>query len=224
MIRINLLPVREARRRESGKQQLLLFAILIVAEIGGFFYWSSIKEEQLSRIRTQNQGLQAKVRELQNQTKAVAKIKAEKAELEKQKAVLDSLVEGQTGPVKMLDELSLMLTAVEDPALKLAQKKRGWNPDWDPRRLWIDTFVENNRGVRLTGHARSNDDLAEFLHRLNTAKHFTNVRLNFSEAAEHDGIKGVRFDIDMLVLYGPADLRRLAAGEIGPEAKKKRGH
>jgi type IV pilus assembly protein PilN len=222
MIRINLLPVREARKRESGKQQLLIAVVLVIIEVGAFFYWSSTVDDELNGIVSKNNTLQQQVAESNKRSAEIERMKQEKEDLERQKHVLDSLVEGQTGPVRMLDELSLILTVVEDPALKLAQKKRGWNPDWDPRRLWIDTFVEHNRGVKVTGHARSNDDLAEFLHRLNTAKHFTDVRLNVSEAAEYQGTKGVRFDLDMLVLYGPADLKRLAEDDLGPNAKAKK--
>ncbi len=221
MIRINLLPVREAKKRESGKQMLLLFVVLVIAEVGVFFYWSSSKDDELASLVGKNGGLAAEVKKLEALAATGKKAEAEKVELERQKQVLDSIVEGQTGPVKMLDELSLMLSPVEDPALKLAQKKRGWNPDWDPKRLWIKTFVENNRIVKMTGYARSNDDLAEFLHRLSSARHFTEVRLNFSAAVQEQGMKTVQFDIDMLALYGQADLKKLAAGELGAAKKSE---
>jgi len=138
--------------------------------------------------------------------------------------VLDSLVEGQAGPVKMLDELSLILTPVTDPILKLNVQKRGWNPDWDPKRLWIEAFREEKRKLKINGYARTNDDLAEFLHRMNTSKHFVNVRLNLSEsvqASQMDGLKLVRFDLDALTIYGPADVKRLAAHEIGDPPPKQ---
>jgi type IV pilus assembly protein PilN len=219
MIRINLLPVREAKKRESGKQMLLLFVALVIVEVGVFFYWSSSKDDELASLATKNAALAADVKKLEDLAAKGKQIESEKAELERQKQVLDSIVEGQTGPVNMLGELSLMLTSVDDPALKLAQKKRGWNADWDPKRLWIKTFVENNRVVKVTGFARSNDDLAEFLHRLSSARHFTEVKLNYSAAAQERGMKTVQFDIDMLALYGQTDLKKLAAGELGVTKK-----
>ena len=139
--------------------------------------------------------------------------------------MLDGLLEGQAGPVKMLDELSVMLTPVSDPLQKLAQEKRRWTPDWDPKRLWIMSFVESSRKLKIQGYARTNDDLAEFLHRLNTSKHFVEVRLNLSEMVELSavpGLKLVRFDVDALALYGPADVKRLAAGDIGAAAERKK--
>ena len=58
----------------------------------------------------------------------VASLKDQRADLEKQKAVLDSLIEGQTGPVK-IDELSRILRVTEDPKM---------NSTCDPRlNPWI---------------------------------------------------------------------------------------
>jgi type IV pilus assembly protein PilM len=226
--RINLLPVKEARKRESGRQFLVFFAVLLIAELGVLYYWQSETEAELARVEGQNAKIQAQLKDAEEKSAQVAKMQTEKDELEKQKVVLDGLLEGQAGPVKMLDEVSVMLTPVSDPIQKLAQEKRRWNPDWDPKRLWVESFVEASRKLKIQGYARTNDDLAEFLHRLNTSKHFVEVRLNLSEMVEVSvvpGLKLVRFDVDALALYGPADVKRLAAGEIGiaAERKKKQG-
>jgi type IV pilus assembly protein PilM len=223
--RINLLPVKEARKRESGKQFLALMGIALLILVGVMYYWQSETEAELARIEGQNNKITAQLKEADAKSKQIALMQAEKDELEKQKVVLDGLLEGQAGPVKMLDELSVMLTPVSDPIQKLAQEKRRWNPDWDPKRLWIMSFVESSRKLKIQGYARTNDDLAEFLHRLNTSKHFVEVRLNLSEMVELSavpGLKLVRFDVDALALYGPADVKRLAAGDIGAAAERKK--
>ena len=42
MIRINLLPVRQSRKREAGKQWLALFALTFVAAlVGNYFWWNA---------------------------------------------------------------------------------------------------------------------------------------------------------------------------------------
>ena len=117
----------------------------------------------------------------------------------------------------MLDELSQMLTPIEDPARKLQVRSRGWNPDWDTKRLWIDQFLEKRRKVQIVGHARSNEDLAEFLERLNSSRHFVKVRLKESTAivrAELNDARLMKFAIDALAIYGPGDVRRLSAGTL----------
>ncbi len=226
MIRINLLPVREAEKKKSGKQLLVLGLVLILAQVAVLFFIQSEANNELLAAKQRNAGIKKDIDKLKKKTKAVADLQRQQAELEQQKAVLDGLIEGQTGPVKMLDELSRMLTPIDDPKLKLEVQQRGWNPDWDPRRLWIDGFVEGERAVKVQGHARTNEDLAEFLTRLGSSRHFVKIKLNVSETVEManlDDTKMVKFDLNALVIYGPADVKRLAAGELGqPKGKRRR--
>ena len=225
MIRINLLPVREAEKKKSGKQLLVLGAMLILGLVAVLFFIQSEANNDLLAAKQRNADIKKDIDKLKKKTSAVADLQRQQAELEQQKAVLDGLIEGQTGPVKMLDELSRMVTPIEDPKLKLEVQQRGWNPDWDPRRLWIDGFVEGERAVKVQGHARTNEDLAEFLTRLGSSRHFVKIKLNVSETVEManlDGTKMVKFDLNALVIYGPADVKRLAAGELGTGGKKRR--
>lgn len=225
MIRINLLPVREAEKKKSGKQILVLGLVLILGLVAVLFFVQSEADNDLLAARQRNADIKKDIDKLKKKTSAVADLQRQQAELEQQKAVLDGLIEGQTGPVKMLDELSRMVTPIEDPKLKLEVQQRGWNPDWDPRRLWIDGFVEGERAVKIQGHARTNEDLAEFLTRLGSSRHFVKIQLNVSEAVSmtnSDDSKMVKFDLNALVIYGPADVKRLAAGELGQGSKKRR--
>ena len=217
MIRINLLPVSDAARQKSGRQFLTLLLILVAAEVLALMYLQTEKDQELKNLERQNAAISKSIKLLKKKTSAVTALKAEQKELEQQKAVLDSLVEGQSGPVKMLDELSQMLTPIEDPARKLQVRSRGWNPDWDTKRLWIDQFLEKRRKVQIVGHARSNEDLAEFLERLNSSRHFVKVRLKESTAivrAELNDARLMKFAIDALAIYGPGDVRRLSAGTL----------
>lgn len=228
MIRINLLPVREAARRESGRQVVVIFVALLLLEAVGLFYFQSTKQEELDQLQGRNKAIQTKITQLRTKTAAVADLESKKAELEQQKAVLDGLIEGQGGPVKMLDELGQILTPLDGAEARLAAEARGWNPDWDPKRLWIDGFREKERVVQMTGHARTNEDLAEFLLRLQKSRHFVNTNLKVSEAVNLQALgdaRFVQFNLETIVIYGPADIRKLAAGELGDDAKKKKkGH
>lgn len=225
MIRINLLPVREAARRESGRQIVVVFAALIVLEVVGLWYFQTTKQEELDVLIGKNKATQTKITKLQAKTAAVSDLETKKAELEQQKSVLDGLIEGQGGPVKMLDELGQILTPLDGAEARLAAESKGWNPDWDPKRLWVDTFRETDREVQMSGHARTNEDLAEFLLRLGKSRHFVNTNLKVSEAVTLAALgeaKFVVFSLETIVIYGPADIRKLATGELG--AGKKRKH
>ena len=41
MVRINLLPIRASKKRELGKQWLVLFALVAVASFVGNYFWYS---------------------------------------------------------------------------------------------------------------------------------------------------------------------------------------
>lgn len=225
MIRINLLPVREAVQKRAGKQFLLLAIIILVAEAGALFYLQSEAEGELGKVTTSNAGIASKVAALKEKTKEIAALEVEKAKLEKQKQVLDGLVEGKSGPVKVLFALSTVLRRIDDPEEKITAQNQGWNPDWDPKTLWIESMVEKNRRVRLSGIARSNEDLAQFLRRLNSSKHFVEVELRVTEVFPIKELKDarfVRFDIDAVVLYGPGDVRKLAEGTLTADDQRKR--
>jgi len=228
MIRINLLPIREAEKKRSGRKQLVVFAALILLEVAALYVYQDSQQSKYNRVAAKNAGIQAKITKIQKKTKDVDKLVRQEAALDAQKAVLDRLVEGQSGPINMLNELARMLTPIEEPKLKVSVAARGWNPDWEPKRLWIDSFEERSRGVLISGHARTLDDLAEFLGRLETSRYFVESKLRVSEVVEiasgnkSTKAKLVKFDIQTLVIYGPADVQRLAKGTLGASKKKKK--
>src|SRR6478609_187876 len=100
MIRINLLPVRQAKKKEMGRQQLVLFAgiVFLAFVFNGWGYFS---------VSTELSGKQADVTKRQGEIKQLEKIIGEvntitkdKKALEDKLAVLDELRKGRTGPVK----------------------------------------------------------------------------------------------------------------------------
>ena len=222
MIRINLLPVKQAASVQAGKNILLVFAVLLIAEAGGLFYYQSGKDAELADAKSINKRLTTEIAKLEKETKKIDQLEKEAAELEQQQLVLDSLVDGQTGPVRVLAALATVLSPIDDPIERKNKQQLGWDIDWDPKKLWIDTFSEKNRHVDFLGHARTNEDLAEFLHRLGTSIHFVNINLDFSELVTLSVVKDeefVRFHIEADCIYGKTDVEKLAAGTLG--AKKK---
>lgn len=224
MIRINLLPTRTGSGT-GGIKVFLIFLIVLLVEAGGLYSFQMSQEDELQRVQATNAKLAKDIEKIQKQTDQVVVLEAEKEELEKQKRVLMTLKEGQSGPVKLLDELSRLLSPIEDPEEKLKARHLGWTVDWDHRRLWIDTFIEQNRVLLISGHARNNNDVAEFLKRMNSSKHFVQTRLDISKAVElpqFNKAQFVEFKIGSLAIYGPGDVKRLATGELGVSKKNRK--
>jgi len=144
MIRINLLPVRAAKKKEMGKQILVLFAIVLIAAFVGNYMWYADRQKEYDQNAAGIAQVKTKIAELDKIIGEVSKISERKTEVEKKLNVLDNLRKGRAGPVKMLDALA---TAT-------------------PKKLWLKAFTEEKGAVKVTGSAISHDDVAEFMSNL----------------------------------------------------------
>lgn len=155
MIKINLLPVRAAKKREFGRQQLVLFVLLLVlAGIGNYFVYNRF-QSQLSSLDKQIAATRAEIAQLEKTIGEVKSIKDDKKALEDKLKILDSLKKGRTGPVKVLDELSSLV----------------------PQKVWLVDFAEQNGGVSMIGQATSYEDLSTFSKKLKSSEHFKNITI-----------------------------------------------
>jgi type IV pilus assembly protein PilN len=141
MIRINLLPVRVAKKREMGRQILVLFAVILVAGFVGNYMWYDARSSEFEQNAAAMKQIQNKIEELKKVIGEVDKINDRKAEVEKKLGVLDGLRKGRSGPVKMLDALASAM----------------------PKKLWLKEFNEAKGGMKITGSAVSHDEVAEFM-------------------------------------------------------------
>jgi type IV pilus assembly protein PilN len=155
MIHINLLPVRAAKKREFGRQQLVLFVLLLVlAGIGNYFVYNRF-ESELRSLDKQIATTRAEIAQLEKTIGEVKSIKDDKKALEDKLKILDTLKKGRTGPVKVLDELASVV----------------------PQKVWILEFSEQNGGVSITGQAVNYEDLSTFSKKLKASTHFTNITI-----------------------------------------------
>ncbi|MCP3143998.1 PilN domain-containing protein [Pyxidicoccus xibeiensis] len=145
MIRINLLPVRAVKKRELGRQVLVLFALVLLGAGVGNYLWYADRDGEATRNRMAIAQTRTKIAELEKVIGEVKNINARKAEVEKKLAVLDSLRKGRNGPVRMLDALASAT----------------------PKKVWVKSFSEANNQVSIDAAAVSHDEVAEFMRGLN---------------------------------------------------------
>jgi type IV pilus assembly protein PilN len=144
MIRINLLPVRAVKKREMGRQILVLGAgVLLVAAVANAA-WYLDRNSTYNRNQERIQASRVKIAELEKVIGEVNNINKRKREVEEKLKVLDELRKGRSGPVRLLDALA---TAT-------------------PKKVWLKDFDEKANSVKLEGTAVSHDDVAEFMRAL----------------------------------------------------------
>jgi type IV pilus assembly protein PilN len=191
MVRINLLPdKRQAGRRltapERGQVWLLVVAGAFFATIVACLFVQKVKEGELSSILADNGVTQGQIDAIQRQISDHPQITARLKELRDREDAIQKLQSARTGPTSTMLELSHVLT-VGGPGPsadrdKIEQLKRDnpsqvYNPNWDPRRLWLTSYKEADRVVRLGGLARDGEDVSELERRLKLSDYFSDVKL-----------------------------------------------
>lgn len=199
MVRINLLPVRVSKKKEAGKQQLLLFALVLVFGLIANYLWVQSRANDLEARRKKLTTTQAEIAQLDRIIGEVKNIKDQQAQLREKLDVLGKLKAGRIGPVKMLDELATLT----------------------PKRLWINKLEEKGGAVTFTGSAASIDDVSEFMGALRSSTQFKNVELGKTVAKTDKGYRLVEFTLSASVAYAQPVAGEKPAG--GPPARPAAG-
>jgi len=176
MIRINLLPIRAAQKKEKLRSQisiLVLCIILVCAGCGALyvqqmFAIDSLKEE-ISDLNKKNADLKKTLGE-------VADIEKKKKDLEQKLSVLNSLEEGRSGPVRLLDALSNALPV-------------------RPDKVWLTQFSESGGQIKMDGFGDSEGTVAKFMQNLEASAFYENIELSVTEQSTVGGIRMQKFSI-----------------------------
>lgn len=174
MIKINLLP-KEQRKREPKVNLKLIggvaLGILVLAGMG--YYWWTLRgeadrlKEEIAQVR----------KELQRNTELAQQVeqyKADKKRLEERLQVVERLQASQSGPVKLLDQLSLLL----------------------PSEVWFTALTKTSDRLVLQGYALSNFAVANLMINMGKAAPlFQNVELSYTEKAAIEKIPVEKFEV-----------------------------
>ena len=173
MIKINLLPVRAAKKKETAIQQLSLFgfAIALVALVVIMLY--GLKLGQISSAKTDISVANIKINELKTKIGKLEELKKFKEQVKKKLDILAQLRKNKTGPAQRLATLS----------------------DITPEKLWLTAYAESNDNVKLSGVAYTEDLIAQFMRSVQTSNDFTGVELIVSEQKEISGTKLKSFEL-----------------------------
>jgi len=156
MVYINLLPIREIKKRIKAVQQLSLFGVILASllvVIGAFwFYQSSIASALAGEIATLNQ-------EKQRYNQILAQI----AKLEKDK----QLIESKIAVINELQKTKALTVHILDEVARLTPSKR----------MWITSLDQSGMSLRLSGMALDNQTIAKYMETLKTSDYITDVNL-----------------------------------------------
>ena len=155
MIRINLLPHREEKRK-SRRQQFILFSA--IAALGGLLVWFIGHSVIVGYVDGQDQKNAMLKEEIALLDKEISEIKGlrEQAEaLLSRKQVIESLQTNRTEPVHIFNELARQI----------------------PEGLYLKSLKQTGSRINITGYAQSNARVSNLMRNLDASPYLQNAEL-----------------------------------------------
>jgi type IV pilus assembly protein PilN len=216
MVRVNLLPEkRQTKTRgaatEPGQLWLIAVFALLVLEIVGLMFVQKSKQDDLQKAIGDNATKQSQIDAIKRGMLDHPQIKQQLQDLRDRKTAIDKLQAGRTGPTATLEELSHILTSGRGPTHSKddMEQMRHDNPtavantNWDPHRVWLTSYQELERTVKMAGLAKDPEDVSEFERRLILSDYFYDVSLLPGGKITDNATKQelVRFELAAKVRY-----------------------
>jgi len=190
LITINLLPVREERRK-AGLRQLVI--VTVAALVGSICAVSAFHYRMLAEIETAKRAIVATQQEIDRFGPELAQVeeyRRVKADIEKKLEVISQLSDARSGPVHIFDELAMAM----------------------PERVWVTSIGVRGTQIEMSGMSLDNELVALFLTALDESPYFKNVELIRTEAQQMGGFKLNAFGLNA-TLTSPATEKRAAEAE-----------
>ena len=200
MIRINLLPQKKGKRGGratvaavsrrgggggdgNGQTQFLMGcgALLVAAALVFFLVHKPMADERkrlediTDRKNAENNAAKAKLKDYENLKKVVESAKERSTSIEK-------LVKAKAVPANLLQELGDILTQGRAPTMTNEMRdkvsdgpNKRYQADWDPKHVWITSFIEKGGEFTLKGGAQSDPDVTQLAKRLQASVYFMDV-------------------------------------------------
>ena len=155
MIRINLLPHREEKRRLRQKQFAAFAGITIAfGLVVAFVIWFFL-DQQVQQQQTNVNFMKAEISKLDKQIEEIRKIREETASLLAKKQVVESLQSNRSEPVQLLDQLLRQL----------------------PEGVYLKSVKQTSTKVAVTGYAQSNARVSTLMRNLGASPYLENPEL-----------------------------------------------
>ncbi len=205
MIKINLLPAKGGKKRKAAKkltplQQQGIMAVFILAISFGimFFWWWSLYL-RINELKSEKAEAEAKIAQQEKMLTEVKNVEAEEKSVKEKIEVIRKLEANQTGPVRLLDEISKLL----------------------PKGVGLTVLTEKGGQVDLEGNAFTNNELVVFINALKASPMFNDVYLVVSEQTKLEGYEIYKYKLQFKITDMTKDETKDAPKPGSPVAPPK---
>ena len=182
MLKINLLPVRQLKKRAKARNQILsiiLGLICFVALIGLVAYYQT---QQVTTLKTAIADIEKEKKEYQPILDKIKTIEATKKELERKTAIIDKLKSDSSLTVRVIDEIAKTV---------------------DSERMWLLSFSQRGGSLTLGGVSLDNQTIAQFMDNLKLSPFINSVDLTDSSLKQFAGRDLKSFSLQCSVSHPP---------------------
>jgi type IV pilus assembly protein PilN len=199
MIRINLLPHREEKRKLRRQQFIVLSALcagMALALTG--LIWLAINT-QIENQNGRNKLLKDEITKLDKQIDEISKIREETQSLLSKKQVVEGLQSYRSEPVYLLDQMLRQL----------------------PEGLYIKTIKQTGIKINVTGYAQSNARVSAFMRNIQASPYLENPELVEIKAVTLNGQRANEFSLNFTVKRAKQEDKRGSKAAPAKDAEKK---
>jgi type IV pilus assembly protein PilN len=147
MVRINLLPHREAKRKERKAAFFTMLFMSMVMGGGIVLAVGGVIANEISNQNQRNDFIKAENAKLDGQIKEIATLKQEIEALKARQQAVEDLQSDRNQPVYLMEELVKQV----------------------PEGIYLQSFKQAGQRVGINGYAQSNERVSEFLRNLSNS-------------------------------------------------------
>ena len=193
MIRINLLPYRESRKKESILRQINIFLAVFFIVFVTLLYYSIWLGNKIDTLQTKIKNTKIMLAQAETKSKKVDQIKKELEKLGHKTDVIKSIETNRRAMVILLENMTKM---VAEKTSILTPDTLADNDNKPVKRLWFTNFEASGDKVNIKGIALDNKTIADFMSRLEDSKLYNNVNLKTITQQKVDKLNLKQFQID----------------------------
>jgi len=181
MIKINLLPYREKKKKENLIQQIWIVAGSFVVFVLLLVWLQVWINSSISDLKNQIKESEYSLVELDKKIGNLDKFKNDKKELEQKLGVIATLEENRLAPVKTLDNLALLVPS---------------------NNIWLIKITQKGDSINIEGIGRDNIVVADFMKDIEKFNPIKSVDLISSKNTDIAGITLQRFNFSCILKKG----------------------
>ncbi len=159
MLKINLLPVRQLKKRAKAKKELFGMFIVFIGVLALIGLVGFIQAQRMNYLRSNIASLQQELATYAPIIKKIEKLKKDKLEFERKTNIIKELKANSSLTVRVLDEVANRI---------------------DNKRMWLLSLNQQGASLNLKGVALDNQTVAQFMNKLKESPFVQGVSLTGS--------------------------------------------